>query len=450
MADKPKPPKVEPNRSDEKKRYDVFTEMIIKGAAELRKKNKWDYNSYQFTYGASSSDPKGYYLFGVLSEIEKTAMSMMQMAEFVVESRAKDVPKGLDDEGQRIADNVLQAQIDELTLWQRKMTEIIVDLIGFRTTNSKGYYQHYLVLNELASLRRTQADIKEYYGAVSANYAEQEKNLIQQADMLAARLDPKKCWYAIVNKKGQITYRLKTFEDKFKTVFPSMKASQKALLRTQHVSFGSQSKALHPGTSSGNRNLKLDNVGAHIGRVGLLAIHVVAAAKDLMRIHNTKGILKMCADVVKKNDYPLKLHAKQTRPDIDMGDFVIVGGHLAQVVKVIRSKYGYKSFRVKYLDTPPLPTTPEDEFIGELVHLHYKNKTAVQQVKELIMKATPDAKPSTREINSYMRDGVIELWSNGMKEITLGHKDEGNKKMAEYLKKKNPMVDSFKKRISDK
>ncbi len=213
-----------------------------------------------------------------------------------------------------------------------------------------------------------------------------------------------------------------------------MKPEQKAVLRTHYVSLGSQSKSLHPGGSAGSRNLSLDDLDLHLGRVGILSLHVVNATKDLMRIHNTNGFLKMCADLVKKNDYPVALHTKKTKPDIEVNDFVVAAGDLAQVTKVIRSRYGYKSFLVKYLEKPPIPSIPEDEFIGELVHLHYKNKKAVADTKALILQTTPEAKPTTQEINKLMREGVVELWSNGMKEITLGRTEEGRKKMAEYLK----------------
>lgn len=431
-SDKPILPKAEPSESDDKKRHEAFLDIPIKGAGQLRQKLNWDYSSYHFMYGPSAYDPKGYYLFGALNEVEKAGISMIQVSEFILESRANDVPSGLDDEQQRIADNVLQSRIDEVVLWQRKMTEILVDLVGFRGTNSKDNYQHYLVLQELASLRRTQADIKEYYGAVNGNYAYQEAELVRQADQLAAKLDPSKCWYAIV-KNGRITHRLRSFEDKFKAVFPKMKVAQRAVMRTHYVSFGSQSKSLHPGSSAGERNLKLDDVDAHLHRVGLLTLHVVNAAKDLMRIHNTKGFLKMCADLVKKNDYPVELHTKKTRPDIEIGDFVIAGGDLCQVVKVIRSKYGYRSFRVRYLEKPLLPSTPEDEFIGELVRLYYKRNPVAEQVVKLL---TEDGtkKPSTRLVNKSIQKTILDFWTTmGGKEFAHGKKDKGYQKMSEYL-----------------
>ena len=431
MPDK-KPKPRNKQQSEEKKKHEAFLDIPIKGAGQLRKKVRWDYNSYHFMYAPSANDAKGYYLFGVLNEVEKAGISMMQVLEFIVDSRPTDIPENLDDEQQRIADNVLQSRIDEVVLWQRKMTEIMIDLVGFRGTNSQAYYRHYLTLQELASIRRTQADIKEYYGAVNQNYAHQEQDLIQRADQLAQNLDPAKCWYAIV-KNGRITHRLKSFEDKFKTVFPKMKIAQRAVLRTHFVSFGSQSKSLHPGSSAGSRNLKLDDVDSHLHRVGLLTLHVVVAAKDLMHIHNTKGFLKMCADLVKKNEYPTELHAKKTRPDIEVGDFVVAGGDLGQVKKVIKSKHGYKSFRIKYLETPPIPTIPEDEFIGELVSLYYKRKPVVEQVKALLVsEGVPD--PPTRTVNKAVQKTILDFWSKmGGKEIAFGKKDEGYKKMGEYV-----------------
>ena len=383
-------------------------------------------------YGPGSSDPKGYYLYGVLNEIEKTGIAMMQASEYIIDSQAGSMPNISDDDGQRIADNVLQTSIDELSLWQRKTTEIIVDAVGFRGTNTKDYYQHYLVLQELADLRRTQADIKEYYGAVNQNYAYQERDLIQQADRLAQKLDPNKCWYAEV-KNGQIKHRLLSFERRFKAVFSKMTPQQKAVLRTQGVSFGSQSKHLHHVTSAGDKNLTLNDVNLHWGRVSILTLHAVVAAKDLMRIHNTKGFLKMCADIVKKNDYPILLHNKKTKPDIVVGDFVIAGGDLAQVTKVIRSKYGYKSFRVRFLDKPPIPSITEDEFIGELVQLYRKREPVAKDVIALLSEGG-SKKPSTRRVNESIKKTILDFWANmGGKEFAYGKNDEGHKKMVSYL-----------------
>ncbi|HSX07526.1 MAG TPA: hypothetical protein VLG11_01400 [Candidatus Saccharimonadales bacterium] len=438
---KPKPLIVEKPKTDEKKRHESFIDIPIKGAGQLRKRLKWSYSAYHMMYAPSAADPKGYYLFGVLNEVEKTGMSLMHASEFIVDSRPTDTavdPK--DDEGQRIADNILQAKIDELVLWQRKMTEIMIDLVGFNAANNEDYYRHYLVLQDLAALRRTQADIKEFYGAVNENYAHQEKRLVEQAEELAKKLKPEKCWYAKV-KNGQIKNTLRSFEDKFKAVFPSMKVEDRAVLRTHQVSFGSQSSSLHPGSAAGKRNLKLDDIDSQLTMAAILALHVVVRVKDLMRIHNIKGVLKACADLVKKNDYPAQMHRKATNPDIEVDDFVVVGGDLAQVIKVIKSKYGYKSFRVRYLDKPPLPTTPEDEFIGELVGLHYKNKKAVAEVKAMILKETPGVRPTKKQLNDAMRESIMHMWSIGVKEITLGRPDEGYKKMGEYLeeqKKKKP------------
>lgn len=418
--------------ADRKQRKD-FIMIPLRGAAELRKKIKWSNDNYHFTYPPNTTDPKGYYLYGVLNEVDKAVLSVMQAYEFVADSRAAGVPKETDEEKQIIADNIFQSRIDELALWQRKMTELMVELRGFQSANTTEYYRHYLTLYELQSLRRSQADLKEYYDVANENYAFQERELIQELDSLVTKLDPARCWYAIV-EKGSIKNRSENFERRFQYAFKKMKVYERATLRTQHLSFGSQSKSIHVGASAGERQLSLDSIEAHAARVVSLAIHVVVMAKDLMHIQNTKGWLKMCADVVKKNDYPVQIHAKRTNPDIQAGDFVVVSGSLAQVVKVkISEDYRYKSFRIRYLELPPpLPNIFIDEVPGDWVRLLYKRKPLVEKTIAAIRETTPSAKPTTREINKLLKEGVIAGWSNGLKETVLNRPGDGRQRFERF------------------
>jgi hypothetical protein len=431
QPDKKSKAKIEDSRNEHR---DNFISVPLKGGGELRRKLKWSNSSYHFTHPAHTSDPKGYYLYGVLNEVEKAILSVMQADEFVADSRAAGMPTDLDEDGQRIGDNVFQSRIDELSLWQRKMTELMVELQGFSSVNTDDYYRHYLALHELQSLHRSQADLKEYYNATNENYAFQEKELNQQIDALAPKLDPAKCWYAEV-KNRRITHRFENFDKRFQYSFKKMRVELRATLRTQHLSFGNQSKSMHAGTSAGERQLSLDSIDAHSGRVVMLALHVVVMVKDLMHIQNTKGWLKTCADLIKKNDYPVKLHEQRTRPDIKVGDFVVVGNNLAQVVKVNISKgYGYKSFRVRYLKELPLPGIIQDEVPGDWVRLLYKREPLVKQTITTINKMTPNAKPTNREINKLLREGVIDGWDNGLKEYVQNRPADGEPKFEEYKK----------------
>lgn len=420
-GDKPRPPIV---GSDEKDRSpgEQLAGLIIRACAQLRKHIKWDNDSYHFSYGINSTDPKGYYLYGVLNEVEKACFSMMLTADWVKDSeKTYDSKKELDQEQRRIADNLCQSKIDELSVWQRKMTELMVTLVGFREANEQDYYRHFLALHELQHLNHSQNDLDIYYGIKSENYAYQQTELHQLIDQTAGKLNSAKVWYAEKKKDGMLGRKVDSFGNRFQYSFEKMEEQLRATLRTQYLSFGLQSRNIHVGTASSERNLELDNISTHIIRIGTLAIHVVVLVKQLLDAKD-KDAVTTCEDIVYKNEYPVDLHRRRTSPDIQVGDFVLASWDLGQVIKVnISQRYGFKSFRVRFLDREPLPGTTEDEFVGEHIQLLFKRgKSMVDQAIEMIKRVDPEANPDPDEINKGICEGVVLEWHNGLKECALG------------------------------
>lgn len=115
-------------------------------------------------------------------------------------------------------------------------------------------------------------------------------------------------------------------------------------------------------------------------RVTMLAAEVVIGAMDAMSMHNKKGWLGNLAKTNKANTYPATLIAKLTKPGIEKGDFVLAYGDLAEVVKVNKTKFGYRSFRVKYLERAPIPNIPVDEMPARYVKLYQKRKPIADEV----------------------------------------------------------------------
>lgn len=108
-------------------------------------------------------------------------------------------------------------------------------------------------------------------------------------------------------------------------------------------------------------------------------------------------------------------------------------GDLAEVVKVNKTVFGYRSFRVKYLERPPIPSIPVDEMPARYVQLYQKRKTIATDVVKLLT-ADGAPKPSTRLVNNSIRKTILDFWNNmGGKEFAHGNKDGGYKKMGEYL-----------------
>jgi hypothetical protein len=449
-GDKPRPPIVVPSERD-KSPGEQLAGLIIRAGAQLRKHIKWDNNGYHFSYGANGTDPRGYYLYGVLNEVEKACFSMILTADWVKDSeKTYDPNKELDQEQRRITDNLCQSKIDELSVWQRKMTELMVALVGFREANEQDYYRHFLALHELQHLNHSRNDLAVYYGMRSENYAFQQTELHELIGQTVNSLDVTKVWYAEKRKDGALGSKIDSFANRFQYSFEKMEEQLRATLRTQYLSFGLQSRNVHVGTTSGERNLKLDNISTHVLRIGTLAIHVIVLVKQLLDVQD-KGAIATCEDIVYKNEYPVELHRRRTDPDIQVGDFVLASWNLGQVIKVnVSERYGFKSFRVRFLDHEPLPGITEDEFVGEHVRLLFKRGTSmVDQTLEMIKRVDPNANPDPDEINKGICEGVVLEWHNGLKECALGQPG-GKEKLEAFRQQMDEKVAPLKKMMDER
>jgi hypothetical protein len=172
----------------------------------------------------------------------------------------------------------------------------------------------------------------------------------------------------------------------------------------------------------------------------MLTMHVVVLVKELVGANSDGGAIETCTRIINENNYPIDLHRRRTNPDVIVGDFVVAGGDLAQVVVVNTSqKYGFKSFRVHFLGGEPLPGLTEDEFVGEHIRRIFRGEDLIKQTVEMIKKLNPDADPSSEEINQSMRAGIVLEWNNGLKEYAL-NQPGGKEKLEAFRHGMNKQV----------
>lgn len=440
--DKPKPPKVEPSNNDDRERHEMFTRMAIKSVAELRKHldpNSIDNGRIYPLYIPKARD---YVISGMMNEVEKAAISSMVTSGFILESNAQEIT----DEQQKEQDkmkaempelegNIFQSRIDEMVLWERKLTEQLVDIVGFRHIQKDDYYRHYVLLREMERLEKISSDFKHYHGANNKNIEHQLTDLRSEADQLMAKLDPAKCWYVeAATSKKNARYKIASFKQRLDRVLPWMTPNQRLMAGISYGEYSVQSSNLHPGQAKiKDEKPTMKALDNHFMRVTMLAAEVVIGAMDAMSMHNKKGWLGNLAKTNKANTYPATLIAKLTKPGIEKGDFVLAYGDLAEVAKVNKTKFGYRSFRVKYLERAPIPSIPVDEMPARYVKLYQKRKPIADEVIKLLS-SDGAPKPSALRVNNAIRKTILDFWNNiGGKEFAHGKKDEGYQKMGEYL-----------------
>lgn len=427
-------------------RHEMFTKNALKGVAELRKYlDPSSTNSGQIFGAEHVASPRDYVISGMVNEVEKAAISSMQTSSFILDSHASDL-KSTDKEKAAVAKMIeempgldaaiFQSRIDEMTLWERKLTEELVDLVGFRRSRKGEYYRHYAMLRERERLVKIASDFREYHASENKNIKYQIDEIEGRIDKHVTSLDQSKCWYVkSTDQTKKSRFEIADYRARLNSVLPWMSGNQKIMIGTSYGEYSVQSGNLHPGQVKIKDEIAtmkaLDN---HFMRVTMLAMEVIFAAMDARGMYNTRGWLGAIAKATKKNDYPATLLARMTKPNIEKGDFVIAYGDLAEVTKVNRSKYGYRGFRVRYLEKPPIPEIKEDEMPARYVKLLTKRKPIFDGVVQLF--ATEGIQSSTRRINSGIRKQVLEMWTEmGYKEMAFGRQEEGRKKLKQYVNK---------------
>ncbi|NGX32058.1 MAG: hypothetical protein K1060chlam4_00096 [Candidatus Anoxychlamydiales bacterium] len=392
---------------EDKNNHAKVYELLIQASHELQRILEIEDVSLVISV-SNANDPRKYYLNNVLNEVDKSIFSVMFANDFLLANQNKPSSKKND----RILNSkIIQTKIDELSLWRRKLVEILVDLIGFRRANSLDYYRHYNILYETARKQKELKDREEFWGCSNQSLKEEIQELQVLSKQLEKKLDSQKCWYAEKKKKTkELQLKLNGTKNRFLEILGYAKKYQKALLLSYRHSFGLPSELMHPNRIFDEKNKTFIDLDYAVRFVSILSLHVISAIKDLLRVHNVKGSLKQVADGIKKNSYPVFLFNLRTKSNILINDFVATPFGPAQIIKIFKTKFGYRAFRVKYLISS-MSNEGIEEYISEEIQLLASYKWIKKEVLRILHEANPKIKVSTRGINKALKNQVLELWA---------------------------------------
>lgn len=392
---------MEHNEATHEKMY----ELLMHAASQLRKKLAIDDLSYRVKL-SPTTDSKKYFLHNVLNEFDKAVFGLMFACGFLADNRNAAQPQEID---KPMSSKIFQTKIDELTLWRRKLVEVLADLIGFKKANVPSYYHHYNLLHELNKKKKDAKDRRTFWGCTNKAAAREIKAIEDEAQQITINLDPQKCWYAEKNKAGQVQQKLNNESSRFESIFSIASKHHKALLLSYRNAFGKPSELLHPERITEAKDTTIQDFEQAIRGLLLLGLHVLSAIKDLLRIHNVKGSLKQVANAIKKNSFPISLFTLRTNPSLFVRDFVISPMGPAQIIKKSKSRFGYRTFHVKFLVAQKGVSLTE-EFLAEEIRLLAPYKTLKQQVLRILLDADSSTKTNNRKINSALKKQVLESW----------------------------------------
>jgi hypothetical protein len=343
--------------------HEFFTHLALRGSREIREHLKIDYLTSE-VQKEISSDSRKLYLHGALKDLEKAALRYQAESLFLIENQ-NNTPKPQDLFDVHLTNVILQEKIDTIGLWCRKLSEILIDLIGFSKANIEAQYKHFLLIEEIYKTASTQRNLKDYYECKNKWIENKIKHLQKEADAEKTKTNSSFFWYLKENP-----YKKISFNERLLAILPHTEGFQRLPLRDYDEAFSKMSTSLHPNNSFNESAIHLKHLELSMTRLGILFMHVVFAIKKLLDAPPLGGVLERVENLLKNNKYPEELLNKtMVQPEIKINDCVLVfGNYLAQVVSQKKSKFGYMTFSVKFLEANGLlqlrPENIEDEFIA--------------------------------------------------------------------------------------
>jgi len=415
------------NNNDE--HVEALQQLCFTGANEIRSRLRVNEDTYYFYHRVHNQRGRRHYIYAVLDEIERVGIAVKRVHELFKDYNPSDEA---DETGRRVLRNILESTNDELSLYVRRLTECLVDLINFSKTNTDPYFDHYLLYVELTDYNRQKQDLKTYFNCDNQNLQMVIDLLKRSISIAEQNLDLTKCWYLDRAKstgapKPGGDAKLSNFERRMATALPFASKGEHAALGFDYgQAYRRPSGDIHLNIGGVRRRVTLSTLLGHQQKIGLLSSYCLLRCRRLLRIRASGGVVAGIAKKINLDGHPLAdLYKAHTRPGIAKGDFVVVRGYLCEVLASRVSQFGYKSFKIKYLSGSPAGER-EDSVPAVEVRLLFKAATIRKGVRGLL-----GVKPrNPRLIASKLRETVVKLWeNNGLKELARGDTEEATAKL---------------------
>lgn len=406
----------------------LFCRLVLLGPAELLERVAAPAQAAERFRTFDAQNARDFLLFRCLVEVQKAGFSMQRAIGFLQRFDA------LDESEKKNAFSTLdvEAVVAELSVWHRKLVEVLFRLVGFSQTNDVAYYYHYLSVVELEALLFEQMEQRDFF-ASSSEYRRHE------VDKLASRLgeltatgavDIAQCWYvAAASFENQLRKRKAPLSASVKALAQfalrnAKPAERQALGYCYRHAFSVPSATIHFSSLPAERKLDVQRLEVTGFQIAFLAFSVIARVEALWGMRVDGEACNAARRSAERGDIvgPFEQRA-------EVGDFVVVTvaadrAYIAEVLEVLRSDYGNESYRVKYFVDKPHSDVTEDTVMPDLVHEYVKGRDAVvalaQRLREL--NTRPDGSVDeavvsgllATDLSDALRDGVGKTWTLGV------------------------------------
>ena len=407
-----------------REKWEFWSRALIRAGEDLRALLHVDESGFRFVAGTAHGAARDYFLYATLDEVEKVGIAVMGWDELIGQELIDP-----EDATTRV---ILERSLNEQAFWTRKMIEVLIDLVNFSETTEDVYYRHLLLLRDLRRHVSIQHDLATFYGAPSRNVEWSINWVYDQIREIEQReIDFGRVWYAR-QPLAAIPTRpdglLTSVRARLQTALPLMHAHEKLAAGLSYArAYGETSEDIHFRPRATLHDINTDAVARGIDRVAIDGITVIRRVQELLG-EVPAGMNEQLRDSFEQNEVPAQVLARRTAGRAAVGEFVLAGGDLAEVLEVRESPFGYEVYRVAYLAERPLPDIDEDWMLAEHVERFYTEATFLEKMRAAVDEGLlpPDALERIEALpiadrHDLIRESLVNTWENaGLREWVRG------------------------------
>ncbi|MCP4581311.1 MAG: hypothetical protein GY839_06810 [candidate division Zixibacteria bacterium] len=381
--------------------YKYFALMPYNKARDFAKTLHVDLDYYKMVKFAQLVDSKDYFLYSVMRTIKKTCFSLLHKEEYVGSLTKGKRKQQIAPDEDTIQDEITESMMDDINFLVRKLVETLVNVICFSKSNNEIAYMIYLNSENMDLFLRKQNDFNAFYSIKNLNVKSSiegyYKCIIEDIKKIDGDL-----WF--IDSKNLKNKRFSVFKSiflRYQTAMLLANNNEKILLGSSYEKFFSlPSISIHSSISAYPLEYSSKSVQTFYIMISLLCDAIINRSMMLAGIKISEQDSIESKALRKHAD---KILIKENK-NLNTGDIVLAYGDLAEIIEIIESKFGYQSYKIKYLTKAPIPTILEDYYPS-------------QYIVELLRKNDPQKFLNKLRKDDNITEGLAFLKSRSKKEL---------------------------------
>ena len=399
--------------------WEVPIDLGLKGAQALRDRLPIRELDYLRVAGSAMADARAYVIYTALDEVQKTAMYFMRLRDFF------DQP--IDPKDTLVSRLVFSQVLEEQRARERRLLEVLLTVVLFTTTNEQPYFRHLLLLEELDDLVGGNADLEEFHGARSANVDYSIDRVLQRITETCFTINDSRCWYAKAAKPNRTALRagglLSSMRVRLKTALPIMTAQEKLLVGLSYAGYSEASESIHYSVHRNDFRLRAGQERRNFASLGILIFAILNRCHELLGRPAVPIIDQMLETLSRSSPELEDSVRRHTARATIAGDFVLADGYLSEVLTVQESKFGYRSYEVRYLVERPIADIETEWIPARYIQILVTRDRAMADFREAVKNGQLPSEVGDRleslpsgQLQQHLRNSVITTWNAGLRE----------------------------------